>query len=248
MITDVRLGDRLQRACATLARSTASSTRERRRTPAVSTSRKSRPSRWNGTRMLSRVVPGCSLAITRSSPIRRLTSVDLPTLGRPMIATRIALGRRSGSGAGCRPRGPSQHRVDQLAAALAVRGRDRLRRAQPEHVKIGRHQVGVQALGLVERQHHRLARAAQLARDELILGGQPGARIREENQMRSASATAFSVCTRICASSPCGCSISPPVSISTQGTRADARVAVLPVARDARARRRRSLAACASAH
>ena len=68
-----------------LARSTASSTRARRRTPAVSISTKSRPSRWKGTRMLSRVVPGCSLAITRSSPIRRLISVDLPTLGRPIM-------------------------------------------------------------------------------------------------------------------------------------------------------------------
>ena len=58
--------------------------------------------------------------------------------------------------------------------------------------------------------------------------------------MRSASATAFSVCARICASRPLGCSIRPPVSISTQGTRPTRAVAVLPVARDARARRRRS--------
>ena len=42
---------------------------------------KSRPSRWNGTRMLSRVVPATSLVIRRSSPMRRLISVDLPTFG-----------------------------------------------------------------------------------------------------------------------------------------------------------------------
>ena len=74
---------------ATLAFSTSSSILPRRRTPAVSIKVNSRSSRANGTKMLSRVVPGMSLAITRSSPIRRLTSVDLPTLGRPMMAMRM---------------------------------------------------------------------------------------------------------------------------------------------------------------
>ncbi|MNN34474.1 hypothetical protein D3C81_1482810 [compost metagenome] len=36
--------------------------------------------------MLSRVVPGSSYTTTRSSPSMRLTRVDLPTLGRPMMA------------------------------------------------------------------------------------------------------------------------------------------------------------------
>ncbi|MOA47020.1 hypothetical protein D3C78_1696050 [compost metagenome] len=37
--------------------------------------------------MASRVVPGKSNAITRSSPISVLISVDLPTFGRPTIAS-----------------------------------------------------------------------------------------------------------------------------------------------------------------
>ena len=35
----------------------------------------------------SRVVPGMSCTTARSSPISRLNSVDLPTFGRPTIAT-----------------------------------------------------------------------------------------------------------------------------------------------------------------
>ena len=36
----------------------------------------------------SRVVPACSLTITRSEPSRALSSDDLPTFGRPRIAMR----------------------------------------------------------------------------------------------------------------------------------------------------------------
>ena len=41
---------------------------------------------------MSRVVPGISLTIDRSSRSSRLSSDDLPTLGRPTMATR-GLGR-----------------------------------------------------------------------------------------------------------------------------------------------------------
>jgi hypothetical protein len=46
----------------------------------------------------SHVVPGWSNATTRSSPNKRLTSVDLPTFGRPIIAKRkpVALSCSSG--------------------------------------------------------------------------------------------------------------------------------------------------------
>ena len=42
--------------------------------------------------------------------------------------------------------------------------------------------VGVEPFRLVECQGHRFARAAQLARDKLILGGEPRARIGDEYQ------------------------------------------------------------------
>ena len=47
------------------------------------------PSRSNGTRIASRVVPGWSNATRRSSPSQVLISVDLPTFGRPATARRI---------------------------------------------------------------------------------------------------------------------------------------------------------------
>ena len=47
--------------------------------------------------MVSRVVPGMSCTTARSSPMSRLNSVDLPTLGRPTMATANTLGRRPSS-------------------------------------------------------------------------------------------------------------------------------------------------------
>ena len=43
-------------------------------------------------------LPGTSLTTTRASPRTELTSVDLPTFGRPTMATRISLGFSSENG------------------------------------------------------------------------------------------------------------------------------------------------------
>ena len=66
--------------------------------PAVSTSVYFFPLRSKGTSIGSMVVPGLSKAMTRSSPTSAFTSVDLPTLGRPTMATR---GQRSRSSSSC---------------------------------------------------------------------------------------------------------------------------------------------------
>ena len=58
-----------------------------RRMPAVSTKRTGPWSVSTTVSTESRVVPGRSCTTTRSSPVRRLNSVDLPTLGRPTMAT-----------------------------------------------------------------------------------------------------------------------------------------------------------------
>ena len=63
-------------------------TRERRRSPAVSSSSMARPLNDHSTATESRVIPASGPVITRSSPTKRLTSVDFPTLGRPTIARR----------------------------------------------------------------------------------------------------------------------------------------------------------------
>ena len=58
------------------------------------------------------VVPGTSATITRSSPTRALTRLDLPTFGRPMMATvkliehprcRTSGERRKADGSRCQP-------------------------------------------------------------------------------------------------------------------------------------------------
>ena len=73
--------------------------------------------------MLSRVVPGWSKAMTRSSPSSVLTRVDLPTLGRPTIAifgTPVSVADGSSSAWKARER-----HFDQVAHALAMRRRNR---------------------------------------------------------------------------------------------------------------------------
>ena len=72
---------------ATERRSSRSSIRARRRIPAVSIRRIGRPPQRHSIAIASRVMPGSGPVSTRSSPTRRLTSVDLPTFGRPTIAS-----------------------------------------------------------------------------------------------------------------------------------------------------------------
>ena len=62
----------------------------RRRRPAVSIRRYVVPSRSRRMSMESRVVPGTSETITRGAPTSALTRLDLPTFGRPRMATRIS--------------------------------------------------------------------------------------------------------------------------------------------------------------
>ena len=78
-------------------------------------------SAWRSTE--SRVVPGTSETIIRSSLQSRLTSDDLPALGRPTIAT--AVSRRSGSEVTRGAFGTcADDGVHQLADAHAVLGAD----------------------------------------------------------------------------------------------------------------------------
>ena len=64
--------------------------------PAVSTSRRRRPSTSSSVSIASRVVPATSETITRSRPRNALTSEDLPTFGRPITASRTRSSSSSG--------------------------------------------------------------------------------------------------------------------------------------------------------
>jgi len=75
-----------------------------------------------------------------------------------------------------------QHARHELFAAAAVARGDGERLAEAEGVEVRGDHIGVEPLGLVECQGHGLARAAELARDELILWRKPGARVGDEYQ------------------------------------------------------------------
>ena len=100
----------------------------------------------------SRVVPGTSETITRSRPTSRLRSDDLPTFGRPRIATRIASVPIATSLV------PGQARddlVEQVAGAVTVQARERPRVAEPEPVEDGRVGVAARVVDLVREHDHR---------------------------------------------------------------------------------------------
>ena len=61
-----------------------------RRMPAVSTKRKSWEPRVTTSSTASRVVPAMGETMARSVPVRALSRVDLPTLGRPMMAILVS--------------------------------------------------------------------------------------------------------------------------------------------------------------
>ena len=74
----------------------------------------------NSTSIESRVVPGWSNAISRSSPSSALISVDLPTFGRPTTAT---LTRLPGADASASPSSPAPASSTNGASACSTRSR-----------------------------------------------------------------------------------------------------------------------------
>src|SRR3954451_1719283 len=121
-----------------------------RRMPAVSTKRIGPSSVSTTVSTLSRVVPGTSWTTERSSPMRRLNSVDLPTVGRPTMATAGTAGLTGCGGGGGRDAGlaglrrlgvpvlvvgcgqPFDHGVEQVTGTAAVKSADRERVAEPQ--------------------------------------------------------------------------------------------------------------------
>ncbi len=205
------------------------------------------------TSIASRVVPGGSNATSGSSPSQALISVDLPTLGRPTIATRLrgraAVGsnRRGGRGRR-RMRGHvrRQRLVDQGADALAVRRRHRMRFAQAQFVELGQLPAVGMPSALLTTARMRRPLTAQALGDVVVVRRQSGAGVERRRAPRRLSATACSACwlTTCCMPLP-SLGSKPPVSM-TSGIGADAAVAVVAVARQAGRSRRRSRRASAS--
>ena len=154
--------------------------RRLRRRPAVSTSTNVRSPRTSTVSIASRVVPGISETMTRSWPSSLLTRLDLPTFGRPRIATRIA-----SSGSSARARAAVRLEVvddlvEQVAGAVAVQAGDRDRVAEPEPVQLERERLLARVVDLVRDHEHRLLRLAQDLRDLLVARRDPDLRVDDE--------------------------------------------------------------------
>ncbi len=127
----------------------------------------------------STVVPDASSTTTRSSPARRLSRLDLPTLGLPTIATRRGplrgvevLGRRVGQGL--------EDGVEHVAAPPAVQRGDRVRLAESEVPQPSCLGLGALVVDLVGGEHDGLLGGAQDADDLLVDVGDADRGIHDE--------------------------------------------------------------------
>ena len=126
----------------------------------------------------SRVVPGCSETITRSSPSSALSRLDLPTFGRPRIATRIASSPASAGPAARAGARRSRRAGRRCRGRGAPRDRDRV--AEAEAVELERLRLAAGLVDLVRDQEDRLVRAAQDRGELLVAGRDPGPRVDDE--------------------------------------------------------------------
>ena len=126
-----------------------------------------RPAQTSWVSRLSRVVPGTSLTIDRSCPIKALSNRLLPTFGRPTIA--ILGPSVSGSSSNSRQR--FDDAVEQIAGAGAVIGRDGDRIAEAELVKLERVVAALDIVGFVGDEDRRFVGAAKNIGDFMVAGG-----------------------------------------------------------------------------
>ena len=144
-----------------------------RRMPAVSTMRNCRRCHISTASTASRVVPGISETIIRSSRSSRLTSDDLPAFGRPTIATAVSAVACSPGADRCerccsssyrrrsrsRPRADAGSRlhdlVEQIADALSVLGAHLDDRIEAELIQLERTVPRAPIVGLVDRENRR---------------------------------------------------------------------------------------------
>ena len=136
-------------------------------------------------------MPGWSNTITRSSPSSALTSVDLPTFGRPTTAMRGCSALGFGPRSRVRGKSASTRSIRSLTfSPCAAEIGQRL--AQAQLVKLRCRALRAHAFGLVHDQLHAAAGLAQLVRDAAVLRREP-ARPSTMNSTASASSTACRV-------------------------------------------------------
>ena len=128
--------------------------------------------------MASRVVPGRSKTIWRCSPSKRLTKVDLPTLGRPTMAVRMASG--SGSAEASTSGSRSARKAVKAATPPPVAGGDQMCVRKAETGEVGCRGFGIEAIDLVDDQHDLPAAAPQMLGNGFIRSSQSSPGIDQE--------------------------------------------------------------------
>ena len=185
----------------------------------------------------SRVVPGMSETITRSSPSSAFSRLDLPTFGRPRIATRIASSPTSDAAPAGQPR---DDRVEQVAGAVAVQAGERDRVAEAEPVELERERVLVGVVDLVREQRSPACASCGGSSASSSSPGVIPARASTTKRTRSASSTAARAWSAIERVIGDGSTMStPPVSIEQEALAVPVADELLAVARHARASRAR---------
>ena len=125
----------------------------------------------------SRVVPGTSETITRSSPRSAFRRLDLPTFGRPRIATRIA---SSPTAVGPLPGSRATIASSRSPVPWPCRAESGIGSPSPSRWNSSASTSRRGVVDLVREQEDRLPRGAQDLRDLLVAGGDPGLRVDDE--------------------------------------------------------------------
>ena len=164
--------------------------------PAVSTNTIGPSSVSTSVSIESRVVPAMSWTTERSSPTSRLNSVDLPTFGRPTMATRGGGGSSAVHGCsveldvdigravvrlrlGC-GREPGHHLVEQVTGAPSVQRAHRERLSEAEGEELPAVVLPAVVVRLVDDDDHLLAAAPQPRGDRLVVVGHPDGAVDDE--------------------------------------------------------------------
>ena len=125
----------------------------------------------------SRVVPAMFETIIRCSPVKAFTRLDLPTFGRPTMASLTS----SGSPVAAPLSGSfSTMRSSRSATPRPVQTGDGEHLAEAEGVELVRVEVAVGMVGLVHDHEDRAGEAPELAGEVLVVGVDPIHRVGEE--------------------------------------------------------------------
>ncbi len=164
----------------------------------------------------SRVVPGISLTISRSRPRSALTRLDLPTFGRPRIATRIASSGSEGRPAGASRSSSATMRSSRSPLPVPCRPEIGIGSPSPSRCSSSANGSWLGSSILFASTSTGLCASRRIWATSSSPGVTP-ARASTTKSTRSASPTASRACCAIARVSGVGSAMStPPVSTSTK--------------------------------